>query len=82
MPFPRAVILEACTFLGSKLRFHGEFEDLALRWELDQLADQDGVAIHHRCRNLFRYLRDSPEATFEGHRLDSMLIQSRSDLVN
>lgn len=36
MPFPRAVIFEACNFLGSALGYHGEFEDLLLRWELDQ----------------------------------------------
>ena len=37
MAFPRPIILEACNFLGSTIGYHGEFEDLVLRWELDEL---------------------------------------------
>jgi len=48
MPAPRAVIFEACDFLGSAVGYHGEFEDTVLRWELDHLEARSGQTVHQR----------------------------------
>ena len=72
MSFPRSVVFEACSFLGSAIGYHGEYEDLVLRWELDELEARNGQAIHQRFRNLFRYLRDNPDATHEGRLLSDL----------
>lgn len=61
--------------LGVNLRYHGEFEDMVLRWELDQLADAAGLGIAARCRNLFRYLRDNPEARIDGRLLADLAVE-------
>ena len=81
MPYPRSVILEACLLLGIKLGYHGEFEDMVLRWELDQLADASGLAIHARCRNLFRYVRDNVTLVWLHTRLIAELLLCRWPLV-
>lgn len=75
MPYPRSVVFEAFTLLGLRIRYHGEFEDMVLRWELDQLADAAGLAITARCRNLFRFLRDNPEARFEGRLIADLVVE-------
>lgn len=75
MPYPRSVILEACILLGNNLRYHGEFEDMVLRWELDRLADDAGLPISTRCRNLFRYLRDNPEARIDGRLIADLAVE-------
>jgi len=75
MPFPRPVIFEACNFLGSAAEYHGEFEDLVLRWELDQFEARNGQAVHQRFRNLFRHLRDNPEARYDGRLLTDLIVE-------
>jgi hypothetical protein len=75
MPYPRTVVLEACLLLGNNLNYHGTFEDMVLRWELDQLADAAGLAITARCRNLFRYLRDNPEARSDGRLISDLAVE-------
>ena len=82
MPFPRAVVFEACTFLGTAVGYHGEFEDLVLRWELDQLEDRNGQAVHQRFRELFRYLRDNPDATYEGRPLSDLVVEEAGRRVS
>jgi len=74
MPFPRPVIFEACNFLGSIVGYHGAFEDLVLRWELDQLEARVG-AVHQRFRNLFRYLRDNPLVQHEGRLISDLVVE-------
>jgi len=75
MAFPRAVIFEACNFLGTAVTYHGEFDDLVLRWELDQLEPRNGQAIHQRFRRLFLYLRDNPEATYAGRLISDLVVE-------
>ena len=75
MPLPRAVIFEACNFLGSAVGYHGEFEDLVLRWGLDQFEARNGQAVHQRFRNLYRYLRDNPEARYDGRLLTDLIVE-------
>jgi hypothetical protein len=74
MPFPRAVIFEACAFLGQTIQYHGDFEDIMLRWELDDLAVAHG-AIHQRCRALFLFLRDNPEVQHEGRLITDLVVE-------
>lgn len=74
MPYSRAVVFEACTFLGAAVQSHGTFEDLVLRWELDHLETRDG-AIHQRFRRLFRHLRDYPDASYEGRLLTDLIVE-------
>ena len=80
MPFPRAVIFEACTFLGNAIGYHGDFEDMVLRWELDELERQGG-AIHQRCRELFRFLRDNPEVRFDGQLISDLVVETAAGQV-
>src|SRR6266850_3031345 len=80
MPFPRAVIFEACSFLGDVLGYHGAFEDLVLRWELDQLEQRDG-AIHQRCRELFRVLRDNPDLQHDGQLVSDLVVEEAARRV-
>ena len=81
MPFPRAVIFEACNFLGSAVGYHGEFEDLVLRWEFDHLEARNGQAVHQRFRNLFRYLRDNPDARHDGRLLTDLVVEEAARCV-
>jgi hypothetical protein len=74
LPFPRSVVYEACNFLGAALGYHGEFEDLVLRWELDQFDSRTG-AIHQRCRELFRFLRDNPGASYDGRLISDLVVE-------
>ena len=76
MPFPRSVIFEACNFLGSAVGYHGEFEDMVLRWELDHLVARNGQAVHQRFRNLFRHLRDNPDARHDGRLLTDLVVEA------
>src|SRR5215469_5465117 len=80
MPFPRAVIFEACTFLGNVIGYHGDFEDMVLRWELDEL-ERRGGAIHQRCRELFRFLRDNPEVRFDGQLISDLVVETAAGRV-
>jgi hypothetical protein len=81
MPFPRSVVLEACNFLGDALGYHGSFEDLVLRWELDQLDVRTG-AVHQRCRDLFRFIRDNPEAEHDGRLISELVVEEAASRVN
>ena len=42
MAFSRSTLFEACTFLGRVFGYHGQFEDMVLRWELDNLEERTG----------------------------------------
>jgi hypothetical protein len=75
MPFPRSILFEACAFLGDAVGYHGEFEDLVLRWELDTLAVRGGEPIHARFRKLFMYLRDHPEASHDGRLIADLVVE-------
>ena len=81
MPFPRPVIFDACNFLGSAVGYHGEFEDLVLRWELDQFEARNGQAVHQRFRNLFRHLRYNPEARYDGRLLTDLIVEEAAQHV-
>src|SRR5437868_2587765 len=81
MPYPRPVIFEACDFLGSVMQYHGDFEDMVLRWELDQFDARNGQAVHQRIRNLFRYLRDNPEARYDGRLLADLVVEESARRV-
>jgi hypothetical protein len=81
MAFPRPVIFEACTFLGNVIEYHGRFEDLILRWELDQFEARQGQAIHQRFRNLFRYVRDNPDVTCEGRLISDLIVEEAARYV-
>ena len=81
MAFPRPIIFEACNFLGSTIGYHGEFEDLVLRWELDELDARNSQAIHQRFRNLFRFLRDNPEARYDERLLTDLVVEEAARRV-
>ena len=81
VPFPRSVIFEACNFLGAALGYHGEFEDLVLRWELDQFEARTG-AVHQRCRDLFRFLRDNPQASYEGRLISDLVVDEAARRIS
>lgn len=81
MPFPRPVIFEACNFLGGAIGYHGEFEDMVLRWELDQFEARNGQAVHQRFRNLFRFLRDNPDARYDGRLLTDLIVEEAARRV-
>jgi hypothetical protein len=66
MPYSRATLFEACTFLGQLLETHGEFDDMLLRWELDGSIPELTGAISDRLRKFFILLRDNPEMEFDG----------------
>ena len=48
--FSRTTLFEACNLLARRLQYHGAFEDLMYRWELDNFAENPAGAIHQRCR--------------------------------
>jgi len=60
--------------------YHGSFEDLVLRWELDELAVRNAEAIHQRFRRLFLYLRDHPDAQFEGRLISDLIVEEAARL--
>jgi hypothetical protein len=39
------------------------------------LAEANGLAIHARCRNLFRYVRDNPESRFDGRPIADLVVE-------
>lgn len=74
--FSRRTVFEACNVLGSVLSFHGELEDLLLRWELDILAENRSEStLHTRCRSLFRHLKDHPDAQSDGQLLSELVVE-------
>lgn len=82
MPFPRAVVFEACNFLGGAVGYHGEFEDMVLRWELDQFEARNGQAVHQRFRRLFQYLRDNPNARHDGRLISDLVVEEAARRVS
>ncbi len=75
MPFPRPVIFEACAFLGVTIQYHGDLEDMLLRWELDELEARPAGGIQQRCREVFRFLRDNPEVRHDGRLISDLLVE-------
>jgi hypothetical protein len=49
---------------------------MVLRWGLDQLEARNGQVVHQRFRNLFRYLRDNPDAAYIGRRLTELVVET------
>ena len=82
MPFSRSVIFEACGFLKSVIDYHGDFEDLVLLWELDQLDARNGQALHQRFRDLFRFLRDNPETQRDERLLTDLVVEEAARRVS
>ena len=82
MPFSRSVLLEACNFLKSVIGYHGDFEDLVLLWELDQLDARNGQALHQRFRDLFRFLRDNPETRRDERLLTDLVVEEAARRVS
>jgi hypothetical protein len=81
MPFPRPVIFEACTFLGQAIGYHGAFEEMVLRWELDQFDRRAGATVRQRCRDLFLFLRDNPEARHDGQLVSDLVVEEAARRV-
>lgn len=81
MPFPRSVIFEACNLIGRKIGYHGQVDDMMLRWELDDHAQAAG-AIHQRFRRLFLFVRDNPDARYDGRRISDLLVEEATKYVS
>ena len=45
------------------------------RWELDNFAENPAGAIHQRCRQLFRHLKDNPDVKFDGRFLIDLVVE-------
>src|SRR6266852_8423441 len=73
--FSRTTLFEACNLLGRRLQYHGAFEDLMYRWELDSFAENPAGAIHQRCRQLFRHLKDNLDAKYAGSSLLDLVVE-------
>ena len=59
---------------NAHIQYHGDFEDLMYKWELDQFAEQAAGAIHVRLRQVFRYLKDNPEVRHQGEFLIDLFV--------
>jgi hypothetical protein len=44
--FSRTTLYEAYQVLSFRIQYHGEFEDLMYRWELDEFAERSAGAVH------------------------------------
>jgi hypothetical protein len=73
--FSRTTLYEAYLVLNSRIQYHGEFEDLMYKWELDQFAEQAAGAIHVRLRQVFRHLKDNPDAKYDGRFLIDLFVE-------
>jgi len=75
MPYSRATLFEACTFLGQFLETHGEFEDMLLRWELDGFIPELTGSIADRLRKFFILLRDNPQMQSDGRLIWELMVE-------
>ncbi|SRR5229473_1223751 len=75
MPYSRATLFEACTFLGQFLETHGEFDDILLRWELDGFIPELTGTVPDRLRKFFTVLRDNPDIQFDGRLIRDLIIE-------
>lgn len=82
MPFPRDVVLEASGFLGLVCTYHGEFEDLILRWGLDILDTGRTISVRSRFRDLFRLVRDRPAAAHDGRLIGDLIVEEAVARIN
>lgn len=75
--FSRRTVLEAGNLLGAVFQRHAAFEGLMLRWELDDLAiiPDRSLGMPTRCLNLFRYLRNHPEAQCGGREIGDLVVE-------
>lgn len=73
--FSRTTLFEAYQILNSRIQYHGDFEDLMYKWELDNFAEQAAGAIHVRLRQVFRHLKDNPDASHDGHFLIDLFVE-------
>lgn len=73
--FSRTTLFKAYQALSSSIQFHGEFEDLMYRWEMDQFAEHSAGAIHVRMRQVFRHLKDNPDLEYDGHCLIDLFVE-------
>lgn len=61
-------------------QYHGALDDFFLRLELDTLANRTG-SIQQRCRNLFLFLRDNPEASYQGRPISEIVVEEAARLL-
>ena len=73
--FSRTTLYEAYMVLTSAIQYHGDFEDLMYGWELDHFAEQSAGAIHVRLRQVFRHLKDNPDAKHNDRFLIDLFVE-------
>ena len=73
--FSRTTLYEAYMMLSSRIQYHGDFDDLMYKWELDHFAEQSSGAIHVRLRQVFRYLKDNPDAKCNDNFLIDLFVE-------
>jgi hypothetical protein len=73
--FSRTTLYEAYQVLSSHIQYHGDFEDLMYKWELDQFAEHPAGAIHVRLRQVFRHLKDNPAAKYDSRFLIDLFVE-------
>ncbi len=81
--FSRRTVLEACNLFGAVFQRHAQFEGLMYRWELDNFAlvPDRSLGMPTRCLNLFRYLRDHPEARYDGRDISDLVVEEAATYV-
>jgi hypothetical protein len=75
MAFSRATLFEACTFLGQILEEDWVFDNMLLRWELDDLRMDLLGSIPERFQRLFLFLRDEPAVQFDGRLIWELVVE-------
>jgi len=75
--FSRRTILEACNLLSAVVTANVQLERLLYRWELDGLADPANreMGMQMRYLDLFRYLKDNPEARCDGRDISDLVVE-------
>src|SRR5712692_828931 len=73
--FSRTALYEAYQVLNTCIQYHGDFDDLMYKWELDRFAEQPAGAIQVRLRQVFRHLKDNPDAKHNGHFLIDLFVE-------
>jgi len=68
-------VFEACTFLGQMFEYHGDLDDLLLRWELDGFIGELRGTVRDRLRSFFIVLRDNPELEFDGRLVRELIVE-------
>ncbi len=61
------------------MTFHGQVDDLMLRWELDDHAQAAGT-IHQRFQRLFLFVRDNPDVKYDGRLISDLLVEKAAKM--